>query len=175
MFRRSNPGRTKRFLSQTSRPVLGAPYSKCTAFLSRGQSGRGVMSTIHLRLVVLRMSGVVLPLHYTPSCCVKSYFAFYCLYGICLLPYVSSFYLKHGPTGCVRACVRLIVCDLQTSRVRRPRHELGRCATEKKNSKCSQWTRFRTSCTFHQLPNSHPGSPVNLLLRLLTAAFLKIP
>jgi len=33
---------------------------------------------------------------------------------------------------CVCVCVFLIVCDLETSKMRRPRHGLGRYSTEKK-------------------------------------------
>ena len=46
-----------------------------------------------------------------------------------------------NPTGCagvrvcecVCVCVFLIVCDLETLKMKRPKHGLGRCATEKRN------------------------------------------
>jgi hypothetical protein len=37
---------------------------------------------------------------------------------------------------CYRLCVCLIVCDVETSTVRRPRPELGCCATRKEIGSC---------------------------------------
>jgi hypothetical protein len=60
--------------------------------------------------------------------------------------------VQRSPAGfvCVCVCVCLIVCDLETSTVRRPRPELDCCATEK-----IYLHDFRTKCTAKSVKFSH--------------------